>query len=241
MGQRSGRRKPVRFCHNRAMKRQLLAIVTALGLSLPTLSIAAAVSSPSAITHEDLWLMKRVGSPSVSPDGRWAVFAVTEPAYDEKAQVSDLWIVATAADRDGRLPAPRRLTGTAGGESGVDWSEDSRRLVFSARREGDESAQLYLLDLSGGEAIRLTQLVNGAGAEVFPGWKVDCFRQHPISRSQERGRQSADRRRAQGAQMERACLRRFPDPQLGSVARRFKTRVAHPRAASGQCRCRRAT
>jgi hypothetical protein len=36
------------------------------------------------ITHEALWLMKRLGSPAVSPDGRWAVFPVTELAYDEK-------------------------------------------------------------------------------------------------------------------------------------------------------------
>jgi len=149
------------------MKRLLLAVLAAFSLSLATPSSVLAADSPRPITHEDLWLLKRVGSPSVSPDGRWAVFAVTEPAYDEKAQVSDLWIVATAADRDGKLPAPRRLTGTAGGESGVEWSADSRRLVFSARREGDDAAQLYLLDLAGGEAIRLTQLVNGARAPKF--------------------------------------------------------------------------
>ena len=149
------------------MKRLLLAVLAAFGLSLSAPSSVSAADAPQPITHEDLWLMKRVGSPSVSPDGRWAVFAVTEPAYDEKAQVSDLWIVATAVDRDGKLPAPRRLTGTAGGESGVEWSADSRRLVFSARREGDEAAQLYLLDLAGGEAIRLTQLVNGARAPKF--------------------------------------------------------------------------
>ena len=149
------------------MKRLLLAVLAAFGLSLSAPSSVSAADAPQPITHEDLWLMKRVGSPSVSPDGRWAVFAVTEPAYDEKTQVSDLWIVATAADRDGKFPAPRRLTGTAGGESGVEWSADSRRLVFSARREGDEAAQLYLLDLAGGEAIRLTQLVNGARAPKF--------------------------------------------------------------------------
>jgi dipeptidyl aminopeptidase/acylaminoacyl peptidase len=95
------------------------------------------------------------------------VFSVTEPAYDEKAQVSDLWIVATSAEAGAKLPAPRRLTGTAGGESGLDWSADSRRIVFSARRDGDEAAQLYLLDLAGGEAIRLTQLVGGARAPKF--------------------------------------------------------------------------
>ncbi len=149
------------------MKRLLLALAAGFGLSLSASVLAAVATPQSAITHEDLWLMKRVGAPSVSPDGRWAVFSVTEPAYDEKAQVSDLWIVATSAEAGAKLPAPRRLTGTAGGESGVDWSADSRRIVFSARRDGDEAAQLYLLDLAGGEAIRLTQLVGGARAPKF--------------------------------------------------------------------------
>jgi dipeptidyl aminopeptidase/acylaminoacyl peptidase len=144
--------------------------VCALLLASLSLGIAAPTpQSPSpskrVITHEDLWLMKRVGAPTVSPDGKWAVFAVTEPAYDDKSQVSDLWIVSTNTQN----PAPpRRLTGTSGGESGVDWSPDSSRLVFSARREGDDTGQLYLLDLrAGGEAQRLTKLVNGARAPRF--------------------------------------------------------------------------
>ena len=187
------------ICHNRVMKRFLLAVTAALGLSLSTPSIVAAAAPQNTITHKDLWLMKRVGSPSVSPDGRWAVFAVTEPAYDEKTQVSDLWIVATAPERDGKQPAPRRLTGTAGGESGVDWSPDSRRLVFSARREGDETAQLYLLDLSGGEAIRLTQLVNGARAPEFsPDGKSIAFAssQFPDAKSEADNKRIAAERKA---------------------------------------------
>jgi dipeptidyl aminopeptidase/acylaminoacyl peptidase len=152
------------------MKRQIVGLraILLLTVLLPVFgSIAHGAESSRPITHEDLWLMKRVGAPSVSPDGRWAVFAVTEPAYDEKAQVSDLWIVATTPS-DTTPAAPRRLTGTAGGESGVDWSEDSRRLVFSARREGDETAQIYMLDLAaGGEALRLTREVNGARAPRF--------------------------------------------------------------------------
>ena len=115
-----------------------------------------------AITHEDVWLMKRVGAPSVSPDGRWAVFAVLEPSYDEKAQVTDLWLVSTAGD----TPA-RKLTAHKGRESAPDWSADSRKIVFAAKRDGDDSDQLYLLDLAGGDAVRLTNLVNGARAPVF--------------------------------------------------------------------------
>ncbi|MBM4224313.1 MAG: S9 family peptidase [Gammaproteobacteria bacterium] len=141
----------------------LLLASLSFGIAAPTPQSAS--PSKRVITHEDLWLMKRVGAPTVSPDGKWAVFAVTEPSYDEKSQVLDLWIVST----DTQNPAaPRRLTGTSGGESGVDWSPDSSRLVFSARREGDDTGQLYLLDLrAGGEAQRLTKLVNGARAPHF--------------------------------------------------------------------------
>ena len=32
------------------------------------------------ITHEDVWLMKRPGAVAVSPDGRWIVVSVSEPA-----------------------------------------------------------------------------------------------------------------------------------------------------------------
>jgi hypothetical protein len=46
-------------------------------------------SSPHA---RDAYLMKRVGTPSVSPDGRGR-FLVTEPSYDDKNKVDDLWVV----------------------------------------------------------------------------------------------------------------------------------------------------
>ena len=43
-------------------------------------------------------MMKRVGAPVPSPDGKWVVFSLVEPAYDEKDQVSDLWIVPAGCD-----------------------------------------------------------------------------------------------------------------------------------------------
>ncbi|HET9861839.1 MAG TPA: S9 family peptidase [Steroidobacteraceae bacterium] len=108
-------------------------------------------------THEDIWLMKRVGSPQVSPDGRWIVVSVVEPSYDND-QLSDLWLVDTRARY-----AMRRLTSTRRSEVGVVWSPDSRRIVFSAQRDKDEIPQLYSLDLAaGGEAQRLTNLSGGA-------------------------------------------------------------------------------
>src|SRR5258705_2351829 len=114
------------------------------------------------IPHGDVFLMRRVGSPAISPDGRWIVFSVTEPSYTEGEQVSDLWLVPSDGSAE-----PRRLTNTKAGESGVDWSPDSRRIAFSARREGDDAAQVYLLDLTArGEAQRRTNLSTRAASSL---------------------------------------------------------------------------
>src|SRR5579871_5295266 len=131
------------------------------------LAASALVSAaPRPITHEDVWLMKQVGAPAPSPDGKWVVVSVTEPAYDESKQVSDLWIVPA----DGSA-SPRRLTNSRAAESGVQWSPDSRRIAFSTRREGDEASQIYIIDIAaGGEAQRVTSLSTGASS---PKWRPD--------------------------------------------------------------------
>lgn len=137
----------------------------AIAVIAPAAAISQTAPAKSAITHESMWLMKRVGAPLPSPDGKWVVFSVTEPAYDDKDQVTDLWIAST----DGKTP-PRRLTSTRGGESGPDWSPDSRRIAFSARREGDDANQIYAIDLSGGESMRVTNISTGARSPV---WRPD--------------------------------------------------------------------
>jgi len=125
--------------------------------------LAAEAKQP--ISHEALWRLKQVGAPVPSPDGHWVVVPVTEPAYDDKDETADLWIVPG----DATAP-PRRLTTAKGSESSPAWSPDSARLAFSAKREGDEASQVYVIELAGGEARRLTQLALGARA---PQWSPD--------------------------------------------------------------------
>lgn len=135
--------------------------------SLFLVSLAFAQKQPIThearpITHEAMWLLKRVGTPSPSPDGKWVVFSVIEPSYNAADESSDLWIVPG----DGSA-APRKITSSKAAESGVAWSPDGKAIAFSSRREGDSAAQVYLLPLSGGEAQRITNIPSGATSPQF--------------------------------------------------------------------------
>ena len=124
----------------------------------------AAESTPRRFTVEDLWAMERLGSPAVSPDGRWIAFTVTTFSREENKGQSDLWLVAT----DGSSPA-RRLTWNEGGDGSPAWSPDGRYLAFVSKR-GEGPGQLYRLPMEGGEAEPLTDLPIGVGD---PKWFPD--------------------------------------------------------------------
>ena len=158
------------------------------------LLFVAVLAAKRPITHEDVFLMKRVTAPVASPDGKWVIFTVTDPAYDEKEQSTDLWI--TAADGAG---TPRQLTHTKASEGGVDWAPDAKKIAFTARREGDEASQVYVLDLSGGEAMRLTSVSTGASSPLWsPDGRWILFESsvYPLAESDEANKKAAADRKA---------------------------------------------
>lgn len=117
------------------------------------------------VTHEEVWLMKRLDSPVVSPDGQHAVVSVMEPSYEEDGDVSDLWLITVDGSAE-----PRRLTATPGGESGVAWKPDGSAIAFSAKRgtDDDAQAQIHVLRMDGpGEAVAITDLSTGASNPVW--------------------------------------------------------------------------
>ena len=85
--------------------------------------------------------------------------SVTEPAYEDAQKGSDLWIVPSD-----RSAPPRRLTSGKAAEGSPVWSPDSRRIAFAAKREGDDVSQIYVLELAGGEAQRVTNWADRCAA-----------------------------------------------------------------------------
>ncbi|MFS8478500.1 MAG: S9 family peptidase [Micromonosporaceae bacterium] len=138
----------------------------------------------------DLARMRLLGTPTVSPDGRHAVVALTRIDLDADDYTAQLWLVPT----DGASPA-RQLTHGWRDTAPV-YSPDGRWLAFlRASRVGngvagpDTKPQLYVMPTAGGEPRRLTAHPLGAGA---PAWSPDSTRLAYVARVPEPGRYGTD-------------------------------------------------
>jgi len=111
-----------------------------------------------------LWLVKRIGAPSLSPDGRLACAPVTSFSMDRNVGTTELWLYPTGfGTKTGIASKPRRLT-AGDKDSGPRFSPDGTRIAFTAKRGDDAEPQIYLIAPDGGEATRLTKLATGAAA-----------------------------------------------------------------------------
>lgn len=122
------------------------------------------------ITETDLLTFVWIADPQTSPDG--AQVAFTRVTVNEKSEEyeTSVWLVPTSG-----ADAPRRLT-AGPRDSSPRWSADGARLAFVRAIEKDgkpEPAQIFVLNLGGGEGRPVTDLPKGAGA---PAWSPDGTR-----------------------------------------------------------------
>src|SRR5438067_1718107 len=76
-------------------------------------------------TIEALWSIKRIGSPTLSPDGTLACAAVTSFDMQTNESSTELWLFPTAAGNGAKIAQPRRLT-AGDKDSDPRWSPDGR-------------------------------------------------------------------------------------------------------------------
>ena len=127
------------------MKKLMLASLALLALS----SAPAALARP--ITATDLATMRRLASPSVSPDGRWVVYQLSETDLEANRRRQDLFLLdLRAADAE-----PAMIASTPDhNEHDPRFSADGRWIYYLSNASGSE--QLWRVAPAGGEGERLT-------------------------------------------------------------------------------------
>ena len=117
----------------------------------------------------DLFALKSVGDPRISPDGAWVAYTVASLDEKEDRSDTDIYMVSTDA---GQAAAPIRLTSSKKPETSPRWSPDGRYLAFLSSRDGKKS-QVYLLDRRGGDAQQITDYKASVSAIA---WSPDASR-----------------------------------------------------------------
>src|SRR6266478_4522779 len=97
-------------------------MIRILRISAVVLVLIPSVATPQAgkrpITLEDLWKVKRLGKPSISPDGKWVAVDVTSFDMDDNSSNTQIWLCST----DGKTQ--KQLTNHKASSTGPLWSPD---------------------------------------------------------------------------------------------------------------------
>lgn len=106
-------------------------------------------AAPRPMTAVDLLSLPGVQDPQLSPDGRQILFVLERADWKANRRIGHIHRIDVSGENQLQLTFGER------GESSPRWSPDGRRMAFLARRGTDESNQIYILEMDGGEARRL--------------------------------------------------------------------------------------
>lgn len=128
-------------------------------LIMPVLLLLTAqlFAQKNASVSFEKWIsLKGLGSPLISPDGRTIVYSVNTTEWAANNYDSELWMV-----REGESPV--QLTRSPNDASfGARFTPDSKYVSFLANR--GNKVQLYIISVSGGEAMPVTKDEEGVGS-----------------------------------------------------------------------------
>lgn len=112
---------------------------------------------------EDLFAIRLVADPNISPDGKRVAYVVTTVDKDLNGYRSCIWMASACGQWE-----PFQFTGGRAKDAGPRWSPDGTRLAFLSNR--NETNQIFVMPADGGEA---SQVTDGPNAVTEFSWAPD--------------------------------------------------------------------
>jgi dipeptidyl aminopeptidase/acylaminoacyl peptidase len=135
----------------------LVSVFTTVCLTVSGIGELLAQQTP--MTVDDVLALEDVGNVTISPNGRWVAYVVTERNFERNVNDSDVWVVRA----DGGDPV--RLTYGEGTDNSPQWAPDGAWLAF--RSDRGEETQVYGMYPTGGEAWPVTDWETSVGSFRF--------------------------------------------------------------------------
>ena len=128
-------------------------------IALLSLSRTLPAQSKRPMELEDMFRVKRVSDPQISPDGKWVAFVITEADKPNNRTNSDIWLIPSGGGE------PRQITSSPKHDRHPRWSPDGKWIAFESNRNG--AFQIYLQNVDGGEAKQLTSISTEASQAIW--------------------------------------------------------------------------
>lgn len=130
-----------------------------LVLLLVAAAPAASSGQPRNATFDDVLNIKAIQGATISPDGKQVVYTVRQWVAEQERMEARTHVWKVPAD--GSAPA-RQITFGEKGDSNPQFSPDGKFISFVSSRGGAEAkSQIYLMQVDGGEAWKLTDAKEG--------------------------------------------------------------------------------
>lgn len=126
-------------------------------LALALLVSPAFANDKRPPTIDEMVGFQRASQPAISPEGSRVAWVVRRANWDENSFENDIWIADVATG----VSSARVLTRSKKNSDAPAFSPDSKSIAFGSDRDGKR--QVYLLDLSGGDAKAITTAEEGVG------------------------------------------------------------------------------
>ncbi len=111
-------------------------------------------ANPPSPSFKDVLSLESPSNVSISPDGKYILYRVSETDWDKNTYRPQIWMAAV------KTGETRQMTFAPVPSTSYQWCPDSRSFAFQSSREKGKN-QLYLMSVNGGEGKLLAEFETG--------------------------------------------------------------------------------